>query len=221
MKAPILALIFAFATPAFAQGNLEQEAREVMMALHREAPRLTPAQESEISQHLNAIRDVIYPGYNPGYPGQASYACVSRDNDGRAPYALAIRNGLNVTRLAGGTFNTENDCVQALNTSRYIAGATLMCVSRDNDGRAPFSLASLGNQITRLPRTLTNSVGDCNGLLSSLRPSPNGQVVYCTSRDNDGRAPFQAVALTPTTGAVQGGTEIFNTINECNAFIGQ
>lgn len=220
MRTKILFATLALATSAtaLAQSHVEHQSRVVAMEIRRQAAFLTPAQEQEISQHLSAIQAILRFDSAPA----ASYTCVSRDNDGRNPFAIAIREGINVSRLTGTTYKTEAECSQALASSRYLSGATLVCTSRDNDGAAPFALASLiGSEFKRVSRSVTRTSQDCSTLLASLRQTRDGQVIYCTSRDNDGAAPFQAVSLTPTTGAVQAGSEIFQTIAECKSFIGQ
>jgi hypothetical protein len=154
--------------------------------------------------------------------GSVSYVCASRDNDGRSPYVMAIRRGIQVERLLGETYSSEFDCQQAFRSIRKIAGNSMLCVSRDNDGRNPYQIAALrGKSMARISRTTTNTKMECEQTLNSLRPSFDGIVTFCTSRDNDGRNPYTAVNLDLNSGRVEVGTESFNDIFACRRFLGQ
>jgi hypothetical protein len=124
-------------------------------------------------------------------------------------------------RLKGEEFSSVASCQEMLGAIRFVSYRALVCVSRDKDGRSPYQLAVLGNDITRLNRTITGSVAECRTLMNSLRETALDEVIYCTSRDNDNRSPYQAVSLNITTNQVQAGSEVFSSMSECQAFIGQ
>lgn len=224
----VFGLSFALAvlaSTAHARTQVVEEARSVVQELRGVADRLSPEQERKVMIHLRAIRNVVrggdVGGGFPTDPGHApSYRCVSRDNDNRAPYVIGIRDGLNVSRIRGSQFASESECQEALASTRYLMGETLICVSRDNDGRNPYQIAKLGTDVVRLPRTLTPDVRSCGELRAKLRPARDGRVLFCNSRDNDNRAPYKAISLRLSDGDVQTGSEIFNTMGECESFVG-
>jgi hypothetical protein len=215
-----IALVTCLASSAALAAGVVDEARSVFQELRQSSSQLTQEQERKILSHLRAIRAVIWGGGNPAPIDQPSYTCVSRYNDGRNPFVIGIRDGIQVTRLAGGVFSTEEDCRNALSSSRYVLNETLMCVSRYNDGRNPYQLAKLGTEVTRLPRTLSADVNECGNLLSKLRPTTGGRVLYCNSRYDDNRAPYQVISLGLKDGDAQPGSEVFNTVGECDRFLG-
>ena len=197
--------------------NIVVDAQNLSLEVRRQAPYLNLTQQAQISKEFATIRGILY-GQNPG--SNASYTCVSRDNDGRDPWVLGIRSGLNVSRIAAGYYKTQGDCTTALNSTRYLNGASLICVSRDNDGASPYQLGVLGNDVTRLPRTMTSSAAACQSLMQALRPTRDGTVVYCTARDNDGAAPYQAVSLNLQNLQVTGGSETYQSMAACQQFLG-
>lgn len=222
MKLMSLLLTLSFSTAAFAQiseTDLIREAYRTADAVKNDARYLSPEQKFRIREQLAAIRDTLN-GDNGGSYGGQSLTCVSRDNDGRGPYVLAIREGINVRRLSGTTVNSTNECQRMADTIRYVEGRALLCVSRDNDGRSPWSMAMLGRQgeIVKINYTTTNNFQECAGKIRTLRPS-RGEVTFCASRDNDGRSPYAAVSLNLNTMQTQLGGETFRTPAECEQFL--
>jgi hypothetical protein len=216
-------LLLSVAGLAQSSAYIEQEAQSLAYDLQREGRYLSEGQRMQIARNLESIRrimagDVGHPNPPPSY---GNYTCVSRDNDGRNPYVLGYRQGVNVTRISGETFNTNQECSVAISQSRQLQGRTVMCVSRDNDGRNPYQLAVLnGTQISRVQRTMVNSKDECLSLLQTLRPRREG-MTFCTSRDNDGRNPYVAAILNLSSNSVQVGTETFSDKASCERFLGQ
>lgn len=215
MKIRHVSVLIALLLSAVAQAGIEQDARLIARDIQRESYRLTPDQKLKIGAHLQGIRGILQ-GDQGVLP---SYSCVPRDNDGRAPYVLATREGLNMIRLKGEEFSSVAACQDMLSAIRFVSFRALVCVSRDRDGRSPYQLAVLGNDVTRLNRTMTGSVAECRTLMNGLRETAPDEVTYCTSRDNDNRSPYQAVSLNVATNQVQAGSEVFNSMAECQAFI--
>ncbi|MDG0815324.1 hypothetical protein [Bdellovibrio svalbardensis] len=212
------------------QESIELKAQTIAQDLQYNGRNLTREQRFEISRNLDAIRRIMKGGSTlplppppPPLPAPTSnYTCVSRDNDGRNPYVLGIREGINVTRIMAATFSTEAECQGNLNSIRYVGGKSLLCLSRDNDGRNPFLVASLsGGRISRIIRTVVSTKGECDDLLGNFRPDRNNNVSFCTSRDNDGRVPYVAAILNLNSESIQTGSESFSSLGACKSFLGQ
>jgi hypothetical protein len=218
-----LSLLLTLVTvSAFAQrppAYIEEEAQNVAYQLRTEGRYLSASQRDQIARHLESIKRIMNgAGHEePGTNGE--YTCTSRDNDGRAPYVFAVRQGIQVVRISGETFTTQDECRRTLDSIRQISGRALFCSSRDNDGRSPFQMAVIsGTQIARIQRTVVSTRQDCETLVRSLQPR-RGSVLFCTSRDNDGRSPYVAVDLNLYSMQLQVGSESFSTLQGCEQFL--
>jgi hypothetical protein len=240
MKHVLLLAIMSVAVFAQAQrsNRLESEADAVAIEVRRESPYLSIKQEQEIMEHLRAVRQILRGGgtnhgggdyghghdngnHGGGYQNDASYTCVARDNDDRAPWVIGVRQGVNVTRIQTAQFSSKPDCDNTIRNGRVLRGNNLICLSRDNDGRAPWLLANIdGTSVTKIPATLVDSLDKCQAFLRDLRPR-GANATFCGSRDNDSRAPYQAMNLNVETNEVTRGTEMFDSVAKCNAFLGQ
>src|ERR1044072_4068947 len=85
-----------------------REAYNVADEVQRQAPYLSADEQQDLMEHLRAIRQILR-GEGSSY-GNQSYICTPRDNDGHNPYVLGLRDGLNVTRISGTTFETKQQC---------------------------------------------------------------------------------------------------------------
>ncbi len=212
--------------------NIEQKAQTIAQEVQTNGRYLSRDQRAEISRNLDSIRRILKGGSTfptppplpppPRPQPTSSYTCVSRDNDGADPYVFAIRDGIQVTRIAAANFSNLESCNLALNSIRYIGGKNILCLSRDNDGSSPYQVASLsGVSVSRIPKTVSDTNTTCNDMLNSFRPDRNNNVTFCISRDNDGAAPYVAAMLNLYGESLQTGTESFSSLTACKAFIGQ
>ncbi|MBS1958630.1 MAG: hypothetical protein JST80_04080 [Bdellovibrionales bacterium] len=225
MKALLLLTVTLTSTGAFAQqtsGDIVRDSAQLASEIRRESPYLTRAQAAAISEKIQDIRTIIYGGSSGS---DLNLTCVSRDNDGRDPWVLGVRDGINVSRLTSAVFANNADCTSAINNAKSFRGVAVTCVSRDNDGRAPFQFATIVNdggvKANKVAKSISGSYADCQGTLNRALPSSGrDQLTYCTSRDNDGRAPFVAVNLDIRSGNAQAGSESFNAIDQCWGFLG-
>jgi hypothetical protein len=219
----VSALSFSLFAQAQSESNLIREARATMNEVRDAAPFLSPQEEQPITQHLRAIR-AIARGESGGQrpPTKENYVCVSRDKDDRNPYVLGVREGLNVERIRQAEFSTMPQCEDTLAKARRVRGFTLICLSRDNDSKQPFQIATLnGMTVTRLNSTIVNTLEACQQTVQTLRIEQGSRITFCGSRDNDGRAPYQALSLDIATNQLSKGTEVFDTMEKCKAFLGQ
>ncbi|MBX3041933.1 MAG: hypothetical protein KF789_14600 [Bdellovibrionaceae bacterium] len=213
---PVL-LSLAVGTTAFAQRLAEKpssKAAQLAYELRQEEQYLSSSQKAEISRLLDEARRVIYGASEP----DSSYTCVSRDNDGRAPYVFATRSGIQVTRISGETFQSQSDCQSTLSQVRTIRGVNLLCTSRDNDGREPYTLAALqDSRIVRIAGT-SSSKSECWNTLTSMRVQGSITTI-CVSRDNDGRNPYSAAELDLKNFSLRKSSESFSSKEQCLSFI--
>ena len=71
--------------------------------------------------------------------GSSYLACVTKDNDGRNPWVLAMINNTNATHIRYSTVANKANCLEALNNAVNAGrGQIVTCGSRDSDGRTPF-----------------------------------------------------------------------------------
>ena len=186
------AFVFALSIliPALAQADLARDANELAREVQAQAPRLSRAQEQRISAYFAAIRDVLRDreGDRPSDP---AYFCTARDNDNRAPWVIGYRDFAELKKVQGTQFSDYNECVAALKESRSVGERTLLCASRDNDGRNPFLIGMIDGEgkLTKLQRSGAQDVSACYAAVRDLRVQRQG-ILYCGSRDNDGRNPF-------------------------------
>lgn len=180
------------------------------------ASTLSPDQLQQISRLLRRIDQVM-----DGNPSQqlGHLTCVARDNDGQNPYVMAIREGINFTQIQGSVTNSLQDCQNQIQSILQKAGMSLICVSRDNDGMAPFKLGLLNlnsaSVVSQGSQIVYNSRASCQAAAQQSHQT-NGGVIVCGSRDGDGMSPFNQYLLGPS-GQVQRGNASFNSMSECMA----
>lgn len=219
MKILPLALISLSLLSPLAQARLSDEAAELARELRANENSLSSTQEVQISRHLRSIRQVMNSDpANPGRPGENSYVCVSRDNDGRDPWMLGVRDFTNVVRISGTVVQTKQECENNLKNSRYIRGGLLTCFSRDNDGRDPWIMNFLGrdNSLIRLNRAVSTSYQDCANTIRDTKVTREG-ILYCASRDSDGRSPYVIVGYRTDGSGSQVGNETYSSYEQCRS----
>lgn len=165
----------------------------------------------------NEIRSGNVCNNGGGGGGTGSLLCVARDNDGRDPWVLAsLGSNGTVTKLAGTTYATMDQCRQATSWARPVDQGVIICITRDNDGRDPWVGAQInfnGNTIQKIPALSFNTLEQCTAGIGSARPFRN-QLLLCTARDNDGRDPWILGRL--VNGAMTKIPEtVFTAIDQC------
>lgn len=218
MKNIIILLSVLFSVNSSAQViSIEQDIGNLFHEVRSQARYLTEEQRAKVALQIKAIRDILY-----NQSSFSSYVCVSRDNDNRGPYVMGIRIGLDVKRIAGTTVNTTEECKAMVSSMRYTASGALSCVSRDNDARGPFQIAMFNGTetIKRIESTLASDINSCRSLVNKMNIASTGDAIFCTSRDNDMRSPYVAMSLNLISGVSRRGSEVFNELNACEAFLG-
>ncbi|MGE0632598.1 MAG: hypothetical protein AB7O96_09335 [Pseudobdellovibrionaceae bacterium] len=75
--------------------------------------------------------------------GEALLTCVSKDSDGKNPYAMLALNTNSMATKKFAVFATVQDCNVAISRARISKNYTAVCGSRDGDGRNPFTRLTL------------------------------------------------------------------------------
>ncbi|WP_413558096.1 hypothetical protein [Bdellovibrio sp. HCB209] len=208
--------VASFAAPT--SNRVVEKADRVAMELRYRGHQLSQEQLEKINKNLDSIRFILDGDLDES--GSLSLSCVPRDNDGRPPYTLAAREGVQTFQL-GAIYGTAQDCDQALKSARVIGNKTFVCSSKDNDGREPTIMAVIaGKQLTKIAGSVMTK-GDCNENLRLMKADRGGNVALCGSRDSDSRAPFIAISVNVNNGSIQKSNTTFSNITECRRFIGQ
>ncbi|WP_413575366.1 hypothetical protein ACLVWU_13680 [Bdellovibrio sp. HCB290] len=206
--------VTSFAAPS--SGRVAEKADRVAMELRYRGHELSDSQLDLINKNLDSIRRVLDGDLDQG--SELRLICISRDNDGRSPYVLAKREGVNTIRSAA-VYSSIQDCENAIRTARVIGDRALVCSSKDDDGREPTVLTLLWLDASKkIPYSVTTQA-DCADNLKMMRPDRSNTVTFCASKDGDSRNPFIAVSLNLNNNSVQKSTAVFNTISECRQFL--
>jgi hypothetical protein len=131
-------------------------------------------------------------GTNPGPNPIPSFGlkCVSRDNDGYEPWILAgERSDFSIIRYPQYMYRNIESCRRAASAGREMVGGFHTCSSRDNDGYAPFIIASFYGERTNKRTETFRDIEACFNAIKRARENAEA-FVTCVSRDNDGMAPF-------------------------------
>jgi hypothetical protein len=143
--------------------------------------------------------------------------CVSRDNDGRNPWSVAkMADDGSVQKFSTIVFETVESCKEAVASSKNLFGTlTLLCGSRDADGRSPFAAFKINadNSVTK-ERLIYGTADECSSSLQKARQTATS-ILACASRDADGRNPWALFAVTAS-----GTTKtqfVYNNLAECLA----
>ncbi len=209
----VLASLSLAAIPLIASaGVLTDKAYQVAGQLGSRESTLSPAQQTQVSRHLDGILSALN-----GTGTERNYICVSRDNDNNRPYVLAYRDFAETVRITGAAFDSKQECEQSLGASEYKMGRLFLCASRDQDGNRPYQMVALNgaNKASALQRSVLGTMADCQASVHAMKQALEG-VLYYGSRDNDGNRPFSPTGL-KNDGTYVYGRDQFDTIQACNA----
>jgi hypothetical protein len=146
----------------------------------------------------------------------SNLVCVSRDNDGRDPWAVGRMDDTGrVSKVSNVIFSTNAECRDAINQSRALTSSSVVCASRDADGRSPYEVYRVTASSTAAKTALIfGDIASCNTSLLKARRTPSS-LLTCASRDADGRNPWSLYAITET--GVTKNTTVYSTFDDCIA----
>lgn len=151
-----------------------------------------------------------------GGGGGSGYICIARDNDGRASWIIGSISG-GVQRYSNVVFSEIEQCQAALVKRIDLPSLTYVCGSSDCDGRDPWTVYALGQSATAISGIKYGSVEQCYRA-TMVAGGSNGNVVICSSRDNDGRDPWSIFSIVGTQ-ATRTSTS-YGTFEACESAMG-
>jgi hypothetical protein len=198
--------------------NLDDDMAKVTTEVKTKGPTLSLDQKTQIATQIKAIRAII------GSTGtQSNFACVSRGNDGRSPYMLAASTGTKMLKVNGTSYQKNDDCNSALTGMRETPLSSIVCTSRDGDGRSPWNMGIItqNNTYIRLNKAVSNTLETCQAMVTNLIIEDDAiNALYCSSKNGDGRSPYAVTKMDLRTGANEIGSNIFGDLAQCNRNLG-
>ncbi len=173
-----------------------------------------------IRQANQQLRDVlsILRGHNPGPGGRGEFTCIARDDDGRNPWMIGVREprSVQVKKVAGTVLGDITNCQKSIDNAVFIGrGSALFCGTRDNDGRAPFAvIAYTPNGSTQKLKAIGGSADECINTLRQAK-KVRGAAYFCVSKDNDNRSPYVQAVYDAFAGRVEYGNQTFSSVRDC------
>lgn len=212
----ILALVLSLGLNVFANTRDQKRAIYNINKLISDELRFTTATPDELDQaqeHLEKALDLLKFG---SQQVSGKYVCVSRDNDNRAPYAMAFRDANYQTHKLNLIFNSVQDCEKGISEMVKFRNFSLMCSSRDLDGRAPYSIFKINNTTSSKLSVVYDSVDGCYQAINDA-VTTSDYIVLCSSRDSDGRAPWSMYRVKIADGSVDKLKTIYTDYQSCKA----
>lgn len=217
MKKLVLVLCL-FASGAHAQ--VDQEIRSLLSQISRELnqshdQRTLLRVRERLESTLSLLTDSPNPGPGPLPPSRSSLSCVARDNDGRDPWVLGIKDPvtLQVTKLPSSNIGAFANCERIKPTAVQVGDSIFVCVAKDNDGRDPWTLAHYrnGSLVSKL-----NNLGSLDQCVQALNSATyNSQAIaFCATRDNDGRAPWIQMSVVADNGQIHRAGS-YSSLDQC------
>ena len=199
----------------YAQADLVQRARDIARDIGEQSSRLSAEQARSIDAHLLSIRQILEGSGDSDT--RADFTCVSRDNDGRAPWQIGRRDFANVIKVPGTAFKDLEECKKSIALAKRVRSTSFVCATRDNDGSGPYLLGVItaDNQWKKIENGMTRSLEDCHRELTEALVLKEG-ILFCGSRDRDGSGPYVSVGVR-SNGDVTVGQDAFRTYEECKA----
>lgn len=219
MKKIILAVAFVFSSLVHAQvdqevKNLLNQIRAQLNHSHDQRTLLRVRERLEGTLQL-LTGDGPTPGPTPTPRNMVS--CIARDNDGRDPWILAVRDPstLAYTKLPNSNVGSLANCEQVKNTVVQVRDSYFSCISKDYDGRDPWVIAHYrdGALISKV-----NNLGTLPQCLQALQGSFHNRqaIAFCGTKDNDGRAPWMQISVIEQTGEIHRSGS-YSSLEQCQS----
>lgn len=181
--------------------------------------RYTQASREDLGQAKKLLEDALAILKGHSGPSAGNLTCVSRDDDGRNPYAFAYRNpdDFSSRKITNAVFADQASCQSAKASAVTVGYRVYYCASKDSDGRNPISLytyepsqnASQGRQVG-----VFADQGSCLSSLSKAVVSRTGTMLVCVSKDDDGRNPWTQ-ATVKSDGTIARSNMQYSDITSC------
>lgn len=205
MKKLLLALAILMSSIVHAQ--VDQDVKELLSQirgqLNRSHDQRTLLRVRERLEDTLALLTGTAPNPHPPTHPRSLVTCVARDNDGRDPWVLAVRDPitLSYTKLPNSNIGQLANCEVVKASAVQIRDSYFACITKDNDGRDPWSVAHYrdGQLVSKV-----NNLGTLPQCQQALQGSFNNQhaIAFCGTKDNDGRAPWVQISVVAQTGEI-------------------
>ena len=216
----ILILALMMTTSAFANRNRVERRILRQVQSIEENLAFSSANTEELRQALRLLRQakkIISGDTRDRQPVPSiRLECTDRDGDDRAPYVFSYIKGFNVIKLKNVTFHSLSNCQRSLDESFFVQGVQTMCVARDGDNRAPYSLVTVrGQQLTKITSKSFPSYSKCRDIERRSVSRSDG-LFFCIDRDSDNRAPYVIRKFNALNNSVENvNSQTFSSIEKC------
>jgi hypothetical protein len=184
--------------------------------------RYSPATVSDLKKAQSLLRQAnnIILGMNTDFSVKPKLRCVDKDGDNRNPWVYAtVDANFNVNKITNVQFRSKSLCERAYSDMQNIMGTFVMCTAKDNDDRDPWSITVVnGDRLNKLNNVTFGTYEKCINTIRTPKIQ-NGQAVFCTARDNDGRDPWVIAKLNLRSQQIEKGTSTFGTLSACQSII--
>lgn len=171
-----------------------------------------------IRSQLRDIRETLRYGSGGSNPPGAGFQlnCLSRDNDGLAPFIASLRDPRDFSEFKiPGTVGGKENCERAIRQAREVEGVLFICGSRDNDGHNPYHLVMFSLR-TKASKAFASfrDLNECTSMLSQALVSRT-HLSLCAARDHDGLRPYARFSMEIRTGEVRSSGATYDSLNAC------
>lgn len=195
------------------QDDIKSLLNEIRYELDYVADQTTLA---KTQRHLQRALTTLQGGNGgPIPPTGPLLKCGSKDDDGRSPYQILSQDPrtLTFTKLKGAIFRTTTECQQAISKSLTVRDSVIVCASKDEDGRSPYSVNHYKDGLLKNKITVFRTIEECFEATSKAQRT-NYAISLCGSKDNDGRSPYVHISYILDSGTMSTGST-YRTLNEC------
>lgn len=168
-----------------------------------------------VRERLRSTLDLLSGIQPPPSNPRSNVSCVARDNDGRDPWVLAVKDPITLrqTILPASNIGNLANCEQIKQSAVLVQNSVFVCVTKDNDGRDPWSLAHYrdGQLVSKL-----NNIGTLQNCITALDNAARSSqaIAFCATRDNDGRDPWIQMSVVGQTGEIHRAGS-YSTLDQC------
>ncbi len=204
MKLFLTFILFLCVSQSYAQ-DLTSELRgilvEIDQRLHRNHDQQTLLR---VRERLRSTLDLL-SGIAPPPPPVASRSlvCLARDNDGRDPWILGVKDPITLRQsaLPFSNIGSRANCEAVKNSAVTVRDSIFTCVTRDNDGQNPWTISHYRDGVLVSRLNTLGSLANCVNALNHAARSSQA-VAFCATRDNDGQAPWIQMSVVAATGEI-------------------
>lgn len=222
MKASVLSLVLLIVgtQSVMAQPSRTEIKRQMVRTIQdiRSELALDVATDEDLNSallDLQAALDILRVGGGGHTVPPIQLQCISRDNDGHEPYMFGRKNeDFSVTPVQGSVLSLR-DCQASIAQTRRVSNYLIACTTRDSDANAPYMAMAIPNSGTAgVKFGVFGGLSECLEAVGKA-PVSGAFMALCTSRDNDGRAPFVKMVFSSVDGSTRTNPVEYRTLQNC------